>query len=178
MPRRLDAVQKPACGRLLPRSLRARRHSATIADQRGRPCVAPWPYLFFSGFHLAAEAAYGAASLRAAIFEVLDHGIEIGIAGAEASCEPVSTALGDPLAVSDNLELTGLPRCKDDFNVEALLDEGRETRDLGLVVLSCRAVNDLDLHYVLQSASCSPGWLNVRRGANDNVKREFELRRR
>ena len=87
-----------------------------------------------------------AASLRTALLELLDHAIEVGIAGAEASCEPVSTALSNPLAVGDNLELTGLPRRKDGFNVEALLDEGRETRDLGLVVLSCRAVNDLDLH--------------------------------
>jgi hypothetical protein len=54
--------------------------------------------------------------------------------------------LSDLLAVSDNLELTALPGRKDGFNVEALLDEGHETRDLGLVVLSCRAVHDLDLH--------------------------------
>jgi hypothetical protein len=83
---------------------------------------------------------------RTALLELLDHAIEIGIAGAKAPCEPVPTALGNPLAVSDNLELAGLPRRNDGFNVEALLDEGRETRDLGLVVLSCRAVNDLDPH--------------------------------
>jgi len=80
------------------------------------------------------------------LLELLDHAIEIGIAGAKAPCEPVPTALGNPLAVSDHLELTGLTRCSDGFNVEALLDEGHETRDLGLVVLSRRAVNDLDLH--------------------------------
>jgi len=83
---------------------------------------------------------------RAAPLDLLDHAIEIGIAGAKAPCEPVSTALCNPLAVSDNLELTGLPRRNNGFNVEALLDEVRETRDLGFVVLSCRAVNDLDLH--------------------------------
>ena len=87
--------------------------------------------------------------------ELIDHAIEIGIARAKAPSEPISTALGNPLAVSDNFELTGLPRRNDSFNVEALLDEGHETRDLGLVVLSCRAVNDLDLHSVLQSAWCS-----------------------
>jgi hypothetical protein len=90
-----------------------------------------------------------------ALLELLDHAIEIGIAGAEAPREPVPTALGNPLAVSDDLELTGLPRRNDGFNVEALFDEGRETRDLGLVVLSCRAVNDLDLH-LFSSASSSP----------------------
>jgi hypothetical protein len=78
--------------------------------------------------------------------ELLDHAIEIGIARAEAPSEPIPTALGNPLAISDNLELTGLPRRNDGFNAEALLDEGHETRDLGLVVLSCRAVNDLNLH--------------------------------
>jgi len=85
--------------------------------------------------------------------ELLDHAIEIGIARAKAPCQPIPTALGNLLAVSDNLELTGLPRRNDGFNVEAILDEGHETRDLGLVVLSCRAVNNLDLHPVPQSAS-------------------------
>ena len=89
------------------------------------------------------------------LLELLDHAIEIGIAGTKAPCEPGPAALGNPLAVSDNLELTCLPRRNDGFNVEALLDEGRETRDLGLVVQSCRAVNDLDLHSVPQTASCS-----------------------
>jgi len=44
---------------------------------------------------------------RTVLLELLDHVIEIGIAGAKAPCEPVPTALGYPLAVSDNLELTG-----------------------------------------------------------------------
>jgi len=85
--------------------------------------------------------------------ELLDHAIEIGIARAKAPCQPIPTAVGNPLAISDNLELTGLPRRNDGFNVEALLDEGHETRDLGLVVLSRWAVNDLDLHPDPQSAS-------------------------
>ena len=78
--------------------------------------------------------------------ELLDHTFEIGIAGAKAPCEPVPTALGNLLAVSEHLELAGLTRRKDCFNVEALFDKGHETRDLGLVVLSRRTVNDLDFH--------------------------------
>ena len=80
------------------------------------------------------------------LLELLDHAIKIGIAGAKAPCEPVPTALGNRLAVSDHLELTGLTRRKDGFNAEALFDEGHETRDLDLVVLSRRTVNNLDLH--------------------------------
>ena len=87
--------------------------------------------------------------------ELLDHTFEIRVAGSKAPCEPVPTALGNPLAVSDHLELTGLTRRNDGFNVEALFDEGHETRDLGLVVLSRRAVNDLDLHLFSKSASRS-----------------------
>jgi len=83
---------------------------------------------------------------RTALRELLDHFIEIGIAGAKAPCEKVPAALGDPLAIRDHLELAGLSGLKDGFNIEALLDEGHETRDLGLVVLSRGAVNDLDLH--------------------------------
>ena len=83
---------------------------------------------------------------RTALLELLDHVLEIGIARAKAPREPVSAALSNPLAVSDNFELTGLARRSDGFNAETLLDEGRETCDLGFVVLSRRAVNDLDLH--------------------------------
>ena len=94
--------------------------------------------------------------IGAVFLELLDHALEIGITGAKAPGEPVPTALGNPLAVSDDLELTGLTRHGDSINVEALLDEGHETRDLGLVVLSRRTVNDLDLHSVLLlSTSCS-----------------------
>jgi hypothetical protein len=95
--------------------------------------------------------------------ELLDHAIEIGIARAKAPCQPIPTALGNPLAVSDNLELTSLPRRNDGFNVEALLDEGHETRDLGLVVLSCRAVNDLDLHLFSDLLRVASWWIMVRR---------------
>jgi hypothetical protein len=87
-----------------------------------------------SDLHNSRLAAYRAASRERLLLELLDHAIEIGIAG-------VPTALGNPLAISDNLELAGLPRFIAGFNIEALLDEGHETRDLGLVVLSCRAVN-------------------------------------
>jgi hypothetical protein len=82
----------------------------------------------------------------AAVLKLLDHTVWIWIAGAKAAGQPVPSAFSDPFAVRDNLELAGLPGDKDGFNVKALLDEGHETRDLGLVVLSCRAVNDLDLH--------------------------------
>ena len=103
---------------------------------------------------MAAEAAYRAASLRTGLLELLDHAIEIGIAGAEAPCQPVPIALGDPLAISDNLELTGLPTRKDGFNVEALLDEGRETRDLGSCCPLMSGSERSRSSSVLQSASC------------------------
>jgi len=87
--------------------------------------------------------------------KLFDHAIEIGITGAKAPCEPVPAALRNPFAVRDHHELTGLTRCNDSINVQALLDEGRETRDLDLVVLSRRTVNDFDLHFALPSDSCS-----------------------
>ena len=82
------------------------------------------------------------------LLEPLDHAIEIRIAGAKAPCKPVAATRGNLLAVSDHLELTGLTRHGHGIDAEALLDEGHETRDLILVVLSRRAVNDLDLHSV------------------------------
>jgi len=86
---------------------------------------------------------------------LFDHAIEIGITAAKAPCKPVPAALCNPFAVRDHHELTRLTRCNDSVNVQALLDEGRETRDLGLVVLSRRTVNDFDLHFALPSDSCS-----------------------
>ncbi|GEM_PF-5260385 len=84
---------------------------------------------------------------RTAFLEPLDHAFEIGIAGAKAARKPVSPALGDFLAIGEDLELTGAPRLSDSLNAEALLDEGHETRDLGVVVVSGGAMNDLDLHF-------------------------------
>ena len=94
--------------------------------------------------------------LRSVFFDLLDHAIEIGIAGAKLSREKVSAALGDLLAVRDHLELAGLTRCNHGINAKALLDEGHETRDLGFVVLSRRAVNDLDVHSVLHMLVAGP----------------------
>ncbi len=82
--------------------------------------------------------------------ELLDHVVEIGIAGAKASREPIPTAFGYFLPIRHDVELTGLARGSHGFNVETLFDEGHETRSLGLVVLSRRAVKDLDLHSVLR----------------------------
>jgi hypothetical protein len=70
---------------------------------------------------------------------------ENALAGAKAPCKPVSAALGD------HLKLAFLAPCNQGFKAEPLLDEGRETRDLGVVVLSGRAGKYLDLHSVLQS---------------------------
>ncbi len=90
--------------------------------------------------------------IRTVLLKLVDHVIEIGIAGAKAPCEPVPTALGNPLAVREHLELTRLARRQDGFDAQALLDEGHETRDLDLIVLSNLAVNDFYLHSVLESA--------------------------
>jgi hypothetical protein len=84
---------------------------------------------------------------------LLDQAIEIRVAGSKYPREPISTKLGNLLVFSDHVELTCLTRCNYGFNAQALLDEGRETRNLGIVVLSGRAVNDFDLHSVLQTTS-------------------------
>lgn len=89
------------------------------------------------------------------LLELFDHIFQIRIASAKAPCEPVPTAFRNPFAVSDHFELTDFARRKDGVNIETLFDEGHETRDLCLVVLSSRAVNDLDLHLFPHSASDS-----------------------
>jgi hypothetical protein len=93
--------------------------------------------------------------LAAALQELLNHAIQIGIARAKAPGKPVSTALGNSLAVGNHLKLTGLARRNHGVNAEPLLDEVRETRDLGFVVLSRRAGTYLNLHSVLDSVAIS-----------------------
>jgi len=91
----------------------------------------------------------------AVLLELLDHPIEIGVTGAKFSREPVAAAFGNFLAVRDHFELSGLTGREDGFHVQVLPDEGHETRDLNLVILSRRAVKDLNLHCVLPSDPCS-----------------------
>ena len=104
---------------------------------------------------LSPRTALSGCVTRTVLLEPLDHDIEIGIAGAKAPSEPVPAAFGDSLAVRDHLELTDPARSSHGLNAEALLDEGHETRDLGLIVLSRRAVHNLDLHSVLRSVQYS-----------------------
>ena len=85
------------------------------------------------------------------VFELLDDGLEIRVTRAKPACEPVPTALGNCLTVGDDVELTDVARPNYRFQAEPLLNEGRETRGLPFVAMSCRAVNNLDFHCVLQS---------------------------
>ena len=87
----------------------------------------------------------------ASLLKQFNHVVEIGIARAEAPCEPVSATLGNLVTVGNYVKLTGLSRRNCDCNAEALLYEGHETRNLGSVVLSRRAMNDFDLHSILES---------------------------
>ena len=90
-------------------------------------------------------------SLAAALLQLIHHAIEIRIAGAKASCEPVSTALRYFLAIGQHVKLAGLARRNHGFNSQSLLNQGRETRSLGLVALSRRARTYLNLHSDLQA---------------------------
>ena len=103
-------------------------------------------------------------SLGTTVFlKQFEHAIEIGIPRAKAPREPVPTALRNPLSICKHLELTDPTRCNDSVNVQALLDESHETRDLGFVVLSCRTVNDFDLQFTLPPASRGTVVQSVRR---------------
>lgn len=87
--------------------------------------------------------------MRPQILNALDYALKIRIAGAKLSGNPVPTATCDLRTISDYVELSGFSWPCYSVDIESLLNEGRETRDLGFVILSCRAVNDFDLHSVL-----------------------------
>jgi hypothetical protein len=95
-------------------------------------------------FHTGNSSRGGAPDT--VLFDHIDHAVEVRIARAEAPGQPVPTATHDCLIISDDVELAGATGREHGIDVEALLDEGRETRSLGLVVLSGRAVLNLDIH--------------------------------
>ena len=78
----------------------------------------------------------------------MHHDFEVRISGAEAPGDHVPTTLGDFLAVSEDIELTGLAGSDHRLDSKMRSDESHETRDFGLIVLSRRAADDLDSHPV------------------------------
>jgi hypothetical protein len=90
------------------------------------------------------------------LLELIYNAVEIGISGAKASREPVSTTYGNGLPIGDHFKLTPGAVCNHRAHAEALLDEGHETRDLGFVIASSGAGNDLDLHLAPASIVSPP----------------------
>ena len=87
---------------------------------------------------------------HALLLELVDHVVEVGTACPKAPSEPVPATRGIPCRPRSR-RTAPARRAGSPLDVKALLDEGHETRDLGSVVLSRRAVHDLDLHSALQS---------------------------
>jgi hypothetical protein len=91
------------------------------------------------------------AALFSVLLQFLDHSIQIRIPSPEAPRKPVSPSLRDLLPIRHNIKLTRLSRHKHYFHIQPILDQVHETRDLYLVILSRRAVNDFNLHHILRS---------------------------
>ena len=89
-------------------------------------------------------------ALAAALLKLINHTIQIRIADAKASGEPISAALHHCLAIGKNFKLASFARRNYGVNAEPLFNQGHETRDLGFVVPSRRAGTYLNLHSVLQ----------------------------
>lgn len=92
---------------------------------------------------------FGMPALRAAGGDLVDDGVEVGVAGAEFAGDEIAAASGDFFAVDDDVELAGATGRANGIDAEALLDKGRETRDLRAVVVSRGAVNNFDFHGAL-----------------------------
>lgn len=85
-----------------------------------------------------------------------NHIVEIGITSTEAPREPVSTPLRNLLAVRQHVKLTSGAGCEHGCDAEPLLNEGRETRDLGFIVLSGRTGEYFDLHSIPRNRVSGP----------------------
>jgi hypothetical protein len=82
------------------------------------------------------------------LLQLPDHAFKIGEPGAKAPGKPVSTALGHGLAIGEHGKLAGLARRNRGFNTQPLLDEGGETRRLGLIGSSSGAGTDFNVHAI------------------------------
>jgi hypothetical protein len=87
--------------------------------------------------------------LAAAFLQLIHHTLQIRIAGAKASGEPVAAALHHCLAIGQHFKLSGFSRCHHGVNSQPLFNQGHETRDLGFVAPSSRAGKYLNVHCVL-----------------------------
>lgn len=92
--------------------------------------------------------------------ELVHHRAEVRVPGSKSPGEPVPAAGGNVLAVGDYIELPPRARNRDCLDVQSLPDQGHETRDLSLVVLSGGAVDDFYVHALRfrleQASSGSP----------------------
>jgi hypothetical protein len=86
----------------------------------------------------------------AALLKLVNHAIQIGVAGAKASGEPVAAALHHFFAIGQHVKLARLARRNHGINAQPLLNHGRETRSLDLIALSRGAGTYLNFHAVLQ----------------------------
>src|SRR5215467_1503613 len=75
------------------------------------------------------------------------------------------------MAIHKDLELTGLARTFYGVDVQPLLDQGHEPRDLFGVVGSSRAMDDFDSHHLLRFA------LSLSADSTSGAKRFFRARR-
>jgi hypothetical protein len=88
--------------------------------------------------------------LAAALLQLINHAIQIGIACAKASGEPVAAAFYNWLSISQHRKLAGFARCNYGINSEPFLNHGCETRSFGFVALSRRAGTYFYFHPFLQ----------------------------
>ena len=82
----------------------------------------------------------------AALLQLVNHALKVRIAGAEASGEPVSAALCDGLAISQQRKFARLAGRNHGIDSEPFLNQGCETRSFGFVALSRRAGAYLNVH--------------------------------
>lgn len=80
------------------------------------------------------------------VAKCLDGIFEVGIAGSELAGEPVAPAFHNSMAVGNQIKLASRTRLQCNVDIELLFNEGCETRSLGFVVASRKAIVDFYAH--------------------------------
>lgn len=78
----------------------------------------------------------------------LQHVVQVRIPSPKRSGKPVSSPSSDLVTIDEHVELARFPRRNHRRNTKPLLNQGREPRNLGLVVLSGRTGDDFNFQFL------------------------------
>lgn len=128
---------------------------SVVVPPRGLPWPRPSPAVVppLTGLVVASRTIIP-LRLASTLLQKVHNTLEVRVPEPEAASDEVPATLCDGASVDKNVELALATRCPNRVDSDTALDQGREPRDLGLVVVSSGTVDDLNLHPRLLLPGC------------------------